>query len=304
MRPPREARGGHGRDIRRAGTALSGTDATGTGEAGTSEAEERAEPDDRDYVQSMVRGLEVIRVFGRLNPRMTLSEVAHQTDMTRAAARRFLLTLVKEGYAETDGKYFSLRPRVLELGFAYLSSNGIAEAAQAAMRDVVAGTGESCSAAVLDGDDIVYVCRVPSARVLAIGLSVGSRLPAYCTAMGRVLVAGLPEDRRAAFLERTPIARLTPRTVPDRAALARAVEEAARQGWAAVDQELEEGLRSIAVPVRDASGRVAAAINASVHAGRTTVEELRERVLPVLLEASARITASLRAGERGPAQPA
>jgi IclR family pca regulon transcriptional regulator len=262
---------------------------------------DRNDPDDREYVQSLVRGLEVIRAFGRLKPRMTLSEVAQQTDMTRAAARRFLLTLVREGYAETDGKYFSLCSKILDLGFAYLGSNRIAEAAQPVMRDVVARTRESCSAAVLDGDDIVYVTRVSSARVLAIGLSVGSRLPAFCTAMGRVLVAGLPADERAAFVARTPIRPLTPFSVRDRAALADAVGTAHRQGWAAVDQELEEGLRSIAVPIRDAGGQVVAAMNVSTHAGRTSMGELRDAMLPILLDASARIGAGLRGPEGAPA---
>lgn len=254
-----------------------------TGEAG----------EDKDYVQSLVRGLEVIRAFSQYTPRMTLSEVAQHTGLTRAAARRFLLTLAREGYAETDGKLFALRPKVLELGFAYLSSLPMWEVAQPVMRDVVNRLQESCSLSVLDGEDIVYVARVPTARVMTIGLSIGSRLPAYCSSMGRVLLAGLPPAELAAFYDRVRIEKRTPRTVATMVALKEAVEVARRQGWALVDQELEMGLRSIAVPVRNRRGEVLAALNVSTHEGRSSLDTMTTGFLPVLLDAAQRISAAL-----------
>jgi IclR family pca regulon transcriptional regulator len=266
---------------------------TGTGGLRRAERMDGADIDDRDYVQSLVRGLEVIRAFSRFRPRMTLSEVAQHTDMTRAAARRFLLTLVREDYAETDGKYFTLRPRVLDLGFAYLTSSGIWQPAQPALREVVERTKESCSLAVLDGEEIVYVLRVPAQRVLTIGLSVGTRLPAHCTALGRVLVAGLPDEDRARFVETCRLDPLTSHTTTDRARFAALVAEAGRRGWTAVDEELEFGLRALAVPVLDGRGRTVAAMCVSAHVERTTMQQLEAVALPALREASARITAAL-----------
>ncbi|WP_332116805.1 IclR family transcriptional regulator [Azorhizobium caulinodans] len=249
--------------------------------------------DEKDYVQSLARGLQVLRAFSQYKPRMTLSEVAQHTGLTRAAARRFLLTLVREGFAETDGKRFALRPKVLELGFAYLSSLPMWEVAQPVMRDVVNTLQESCSLSVLDGEDIVYVAREPTARVMTIGLSIGSRLPAYCSSMGRVLLSGLPPAELAAFYDRVRIEKRTPRTVPTKVALKDEVETARRQGWALVDQELELGLRSIAVPIRNRRGEVLAALNVSTHEGRTPLEAMRNRFLPVLLDAAQRISAAL-----------
>lgn len=255
------------------------------GEPGASE--------DKDYIQSLVRGLEVIRTFTRYKPRMTLSEVAQHTGLSRAAARRFLLTLVRENYAETDGKYFSLRPKVLDLGFSYLSSLPMWEVAQPIMRDVVNELQESCSLSVLDGLDIVYVARVPTERVMTIGLSIGSRLPAFCTSMGRTLLAGLPPAELAVFYDRVKLEPRTERTVANMVALKDAVEASRRQGWTLVDQELEMGLRSIAVPVRNRRSEVLAALNVSTHAGRNSAETVKTRFLPVLLDAAQRISASL-----------
>lgn len=249
--------------------------------------------DERDYAQSLARGLEVIRAFNRFKSRMTLSEVAEQTGMTRATARRFLHTLVRESYAETDGKYFALRPRVLELGFSYLASLPFWEIAQPIIRGVVNQTQESCSAAVLDDIEIVYVARVPTQRIMTIGLSIGSRLPAYCTSMGRVLLSELADDELESILSRTTLEKHTPNTVPNMVELREAISQAGRQGWAIVDQELEIGLRSIAVPVRNRRGDCIAALNIGAHAGRVTTEELKERLLPALLDASQRISESL-----------
>lgn len=248
---------------------------------------------DPDYVQSFVRGLDVIRAFSRFRPRMTLSEVAEETQMTRAAARRFLLTLVKENYAQTDGKYFELRPKVLDLGFAYLASMTLWDIAEPIMRSVVEKTQESCSMAVLDDLEIVYVARVPTNRVMTIGLSVGSRLPAYCTSMGRVLLAALPEEALAKQLSNVTPEKLTPQTITSKVKLRDELRDVGRQGWSLVDQELEAGLRSLAVPIRNRSGVVVAAMNLGCHAGRVSVETMTDKFLPVLQEASVRITSSL-----------
>lgn len=249
--------------------------------------------EDRDYVQSLVRGLDVIRAFGADRPSMTLSEAAQRTGMTRAAARRFLLTLVRAGYAETDGKHFRLRPKVLDLGFSYMSSLNLWEIAEPVLRELSAAIGETCSASVLEGHEIVYITFVPMARVITVGLGVGSRLPAFCSSMGRVMIADLPDDRREAFIAGCEMTPLTPRTVATREALREAVEAARRRGWALVDQEIEIGLRSLAVPVRSRWGRTVAAINTHVQAGRMSPEEMVERLLPPLVEASRRITASM-----------
>jgi IclR family transcriptional regulator, pca regulon regulatory protein len=236
----------------------------------------------------------VIRAFDAEHRDLTLSEVARATGLTRAAARRFLLTLVELGYVHVDGGRFSLRPRVLELGFAYLSSLSLPEVAQPHMEQLVAAVDESSSISVLDDTDIVYVARVPTRRIMSITLAVGTRLPAYATSMGRVLLAGLPDAALEERLARIDVRPLTKRTVKDRDALRRAIEVVRRQGYAVVDQELEEGLRSGAVPIRDASGAVAAALNVSVHASRTTMQELRTDFLGPALKAAEGIEAELR----------
>lgn len=253
----------------------------------------KGDKEDKDYVQSLARGLEVIRTFSQYKPRMTLSEVSQHAGLTRAAARRFLLTLVRDGYAATDGKYFSLRPKVLDLGFSYLSSLPMWEVAQSTMREVVNELHESCSLSVLDGQDIVYVARVPTARVMTIGLSIGSRLPAFCSSMGRVLLAGLPSAELAVFYDRVKLEKRTERTVGNMLALKDVIDATRRQGWALVDQELEMGLRSIAVPVRNRHSEVIAALNVGTHEGRASIETMKTRFLPVLLDAAQRISAAL-----------
>jgi IclR family pca regulon transcriptional regulator len=232
-----------------------------------------------DFVQSLERGLAVIRAFDADHRELALSEVARATGLTRAAARRFLLTLVTLGYMSvTDGR-FSLRPRVLELGYAYLSSVSLPEVAEPHMESLVAEVNESSSISVLDDTDVVYIVRVPTRRIMSITLSVGTRLPAYATSMGRVLLAGLPDPELAERLERIDLVRLTARTITDQAPLRATLDAVRQQGYAIVDQELEEGLRSIAVPIRDGSGVVVAAINVSVHASRASVAALRKEFL-------------------------
>jgi IclR family pca regulon transcriptional regulator len=245
------------------------------------------------FVQSLERGLAVIRAFGADDPELTLSDVARRTGLTRAAARRFLLTLCDLGYVRTDGKQFALTPRVLDLGYAFLSSLTLPEVAEPHLERLAAELRESSSVSILDGDDIVYVGRVPTSRIMRVAINVGTRFPAYATSMGRVLLAGLPDDARAAYLARADIRPLTPRAIDNAGDLARELDRVREQGWALVDQELEEGLRSIAAPVRDASGRTIAAVNVSAHASRVSTEDVRATLLPPLLETAERIEADL-----------
>jgi IclR family transcriptional regulator, pca regulon regulatory protein len=252
-----------------------------------------------DYVQSLERGLAVIRAFGADRTELRLSDVAKQTGLTRAAARRFLLTLVRLGYVRQDGGNFSLRPRILELGYAYLSALSLPEVAQPHMEALVAEVNESSSIAVLDDLDIVYVARVPTQRIMTITIAVGTRLPAYATSMGRVLLAGLAADTLEERLERLEIDHLTPTTVPDVGVLRERIDEVRNAGWAAVDQELEEGVRSAAVPIRDGSDGVAAALNVSVHATRMSMQALRRQVVPRLLRTADAIEVDLRAAGGG-----
>ena len=248
-----------------------------------------------DYVQSLERGLAVIRAFGAEHPELRLSDVARMTGLTRAATRRFLLTLVRLGYVRQDGNSFSLRPRVLELGYAYLSALSLPEVAQPHMEVLVGEVNESSSVAVLDDVDIVYVARVPTQRIMTITIAVGTRLPAYATSMGRVLLGGLDPVALQERLGRIEIERLTATTVPDQKALRRRLEEVRSAGWAAVDQELEQGVRSAAVPIRDAAEAVVAALNVSVHASRMTMQALRREVVPRLLRTAEAIQVDLRA---------
>ncbi len=246
-----------------------------------------------DFVQSLDRGLAVIRCFSSEHPSLTLSEVAERTGLTRAAARRFLLTLQELGYVGSSGRQFSLRPRVLALGYAYLSSFSVAQIAQPHLEDLTEELHESCSVSVLDGDDIVYVARASANRIMTIALTVGTRLPPYPTSMGRVLLAGLPEAELDAHLSRARLRKLTEHTVDDPDQLRAILADVRAKGWAAVDQELEAGVRSIAVPIRDSSGRVVAAINASAHAARVPMRTLEKQFLPRLLDAAEQIDAEL-----------
>jgi len=252
----------------------------------------------KDFVQSLERGLAVVRAFDRTHPELTLSEVATATGVTRAAARRFLLTLVELGYVRSDGRFFSLTPRVLELGYAYLSSLSLPEVAEPHLEALVAEVNESSSVSVLDAGDVVYVARVPTSRIMTVAISVGTRFPAYATSMGRVLLAGLPDEDLAAYLATVRLDRLTPRTVASVSGLRAELARVRAQGWAIVDQELEEGLRAVAAPIRDRAGRTVAAINVSAHASRTPLDAVRRKLLPPLLATAARIEADLPARGR------
>ncbi len=231
------------------------------------------------YVQSLARGLAVIRAFDAEHPVMTLSELAARTDLTRATARRFLLTLSELGYVRSDGKQFALTPRVLELGFSYLSGLSLPEIAQPHLEALSREVGESTSASVLDisaldGAQIVYVARVPTRRIMNVGITIGTRFPANVTSMGRVLLAAEPED-----------------TWPD--ALRPTLTKVRAEGYALVDQELEHGLRSIAAPLHAADGSTTAAINISSTVSSATLERIAEEFRPALLRTAALIDEAL-----------
>jgi IclR family pca regulon transcriptional regulator len=252
------------------------------------------EVSNRDYVNSLARGLEVIRAFTRSQPRMTLSEIARATGMTRATVRRFLLTLVREGYAETDGKYFSLKPKVLELGFAALSSMTFLDVIQPVLTRLAINLEESCFAAVLDRSEVVYIASAsPPNRIVGISVNVGSRAPAHCVSTGRVLVAALSEEKQLEYLENTTLAKLTPNTVTSKVKLRSLIEETRVKGWSIVDQELEIGLRSISVPVKDRSGAVVCALNVACPSSRITPEDMHNKILLELQAAAQTITAGL-----------
>lgn len=245
------------------------------------------------YVQSFARGLEVIRSFSASAPRQTLTEVAGRSGLSRAGARRILLTLEALGYVRSDGKLFSLSPRILDLGFAYLSSMPIWDLAEPVMETLVEQVKESCSAAVLDGTDIVYVLRIPTHKIMSISLGVGSRLPAYCTSMGRMLLSALPQDEMMACLEASDRTARTRHTVTGVAELATRIAQVRKQGWSLVNQELEEGLVSMAAPITNRSGQTVAALNISGQANRTSAKVMQDTMLPPLLFAAHTISRML-----------
>jgi len=245
------------------------------------------------YVQSFARGLAVIRSFGASAPSQTLSEVAARTGLTRAGARRILLTLEGLGYVASEGRQFRLTARTLDLGFAYLSSLPLWSFAEPVMEDLAIEVGESCSAAVLDGSDIVYVLRVPTHRIMSITLGIGSRLPAFCTSMGRVLLAGLPPDEARARLQCAPRPALTTHTVVAIEPLLAEIARVREVGWCLVNQELEEGLISMAAPLTDRTGRTIAALNLSAQVGVMPPAQMLQRCLPPLRAAALRISRTL-----------
>ena len=249
------------------------------------------------YVQSLARGLSVIRAFDGDHPEMTLSDIARRTGLTRATSRRFLLTLAELGYVKTNGRMFSLTARVLELGFSYLSALSLPEIAQPHLEQLAADVHESTSASVLDGSDVVYVARVPTRRIMSVRINIGTRFPAYATSMGRVLLASFTQAELSEHLDEIDFAGLTARTITSRDALEQELASVREQGWALVDQELEEGLRSIAVPIRHGSGAAIAAINVSTTASSHTVDSILETLLPPLQRAAERISLDLTASQ-------
>ena len=249
---------------------------------------------DPDFMTSLARGLAVIHAFQERKRQLTIAQISHRTEIPRAAVRRCLLTLMKLGYVATDGRTWSLLPKVLTLGHAYLSSTPLAVTAQPILDRLSDQLHEACSMATLEGDEVLYLARSATPqRLISVDLSVGSRLPAYCTSMGRVLLAGLSDVALEDYLARADLQIKTSRTLHTPEALRENIAEIRRQGWVIVDQELETGLRSLAVPLHDSAGQVLAALNVGTHVSRVSRKELETRFLPVLLQASEELSTRL-----------
>jgi IclR family pca regulon transcriptional regulator len=243
----------------------------------------------RDHVGSLMKGLGVMEILAAHPSGLTLTEMAEETGLTRAGARRFLLTLVAAGYATQNDRRFQLSSRLLALARIWLQGTPLWTFAEPFMRTLSAAFNESCSAAILAGEDVVYVARAPSRAILSVTLHVGTRLPAYCTSMGKVLLSGLDDEQLAAFLKKAALKPNTPKTIIDPTALREAIEKIRRDGFAVADEELELGLRSIAVPIHDGTGGTVAALNVSTQTARFSVAEMKREILPKLKEAAARI---------------
>jgi IclR family transcriptional regulator, pca regulon regulatory protein len=239
---------------------------------------------DREFMATLAKGLAVMKAFGENRPSMTLSEAAELVGLSRATARRVLLTLSELGYVEQTGREFALTPRVLELGFRYLSAQSWIDRAQPFMKAVSEELNESCSAAILQGTEIVYVARVATKRIMMSSISIGTRLPAFHTALGRIQLGYLEPSDLWARLRSIRLEAYTPSTITDMRALFERISEDRERGFSIVDEELEKGLRSIAVPLIGRSGRATAAFNISAHSNRTTRNEMREIFLPKLRE--------------------
>jgi len=256
-------------------------------------SELHGEDGDRDFVRSLERGLEVIRALGHPGPGATLADVARIIGANRASTRRSLLGLQALGYVRSDGRLFSLTPKVLSLGYGYRSRLALPEVARPHLQRLMEETGEFSSLSVLDGDETVCVARVAPARIMNVAMPVGTRLPAYATCVGRVLLAELPAQELDAYLDRVELRPLTSATLTSPGSLRAELGRVRRQRWALVDQELERGLRSAAAPVRDAAGHVIAAANVGALAGRITVAALRKTLVPPLLASAASIERDL-----------
>jgi IclR family pca regulon transcriptional regulator len=239
-------------------------------------------PEDKEFMATLAKGLAVLGCFGRQRPAMTLSEAALAANVSRATARRILRTLAELGYVEQRGRQFSLSPNIMQLGFAYLSTQSWIERAVPLMKELSERLRESCSAAILQGNEVVYVARVPTRRIMSVAIAVGSRLPAFHTAVGRVQLGFLDPSEVWRRLKSLRIEPLTPSTITDPQALFDRVRDDHAQGFSIVDEELERGLRAIAVPVLDRHGEVVAGLNLSTHSTRVTRNEMRDRFLPEL----------------------
>ncbi len=247
---------------------------------------------DPDFVYSLERGLRIIRTFGPGAESLTMAEVAHRTDLSRAVVRRFLHTLVELGYVAVEGRHYRLRPRILDLGYTYLGALPFWESVQPELQQVSQQVEATCSASVLDGEDVVHVARANWFGTIAVGITIGARLPAIATAMGRTQIAALPPEDWDRYIGETPSA-YTPRTETDPARLRAMLQTIRAQGFAIVDQELSPGLLAAAVPIRDHQGRVIAALGTSEGAGRLDPAGIEKMHVPLLLAASARITDAL-----------
>lgn len=237
-----------------------------------------------DIIASFAKGLRVLECFGAEHPRLTIADVAEATGLDRATARRCLLTLYKFGYAEYDGKFFDLTPRVLRLGMGALAALPLPQIVQPWLDQLSEQIGQSVSASILDGTDIVYVARAAQRRVMSIGLMPGSRLPAHCTSMGRVLLAALPEEEARAVIEASDLTPRTPYSLTEPKDIMDTIADVRVNGYAVIDQEVELGLRSLAVPVYNAQGKVIAALNIGMAAIHSETRKIVNDYLPALLK--------------------
>jgi IclR family pca regulon transcriptional regulator len=244
----------------------------------------------RESVQGLRRGFAVIRAFSADARELTIADVAVRTGLPRAVARRYLFTLEELGCVVHSGSLFKLTPRLLDLGFTYLSTVQVANFAQPFMERVVTKLHESSSIGVLDGHDCVYVARVPAKRIMSINLAVGSRLPAHATSMGKVLLAYLAPDRLDAYFASGPLPRLTKKTICDEAALRKTLDDVRARGWALSDQETEVGVRAVAAPIFDRMHQVHAALNVGSQTSRVPMRTLTREYLPVVLDAAQTIS--------------
>lgn len=248
---------------------------------------------DPSFMTSLARGLAVIRAFSDSRRSLTIAQISQKTGIPRAAVRRCLHTLKQLGYADSDVNNFSLRPKILTLGYSYLSSTPLTVSAQPYLNNISRTLGESCSLAVLDDNEVLYVARSATSRVMSVALNTGSRLPAYCTSLGRAMLAHLPDDQLKAYFEKVKLRALTDKTVVSQKRLRDILAGVRAQGYAVIDEELEVGLRSIAVPVRGASGNVLAALNVGAQAARVSVAQMEEEILPVLLRGAQELSVLL-----------
>ncbi|PSH61047.1 IclR family transcriptional regulator [Phyllobacterium sophorae] len=246
-----------------------------------------------DFMNGFAKGLAVIEAFDATNSRLSITDISKITGLERATARRCLLTLAELGYADYDGKFFTLSPRILRLGHSYLTSTPLPRLMQPFLDQLSEKTGESASASVLDGNEIVYIARASHKRVMSINLNPGSRLPAYCSSMGRVLLAAMAQDEARRILENSNRKANTLKTKTTLAALMDELQRVREQGYAVIDQELEIGLCSIAIPVRNMRGATIAAINIGAQAARVSIDEMIERYLPVMQSTRDTITSLL-----------
>ncbi len=244
-----------------------------------------------DFIEALARGLDVIAAFRPGRPVMTLAEVATATGLARPTARRILLTLTELGHVRASEGGYALTPRVLELGVAYVGSMGLWDVARPHLEALVARTDESCSIAQLDGSDIVYVARVAVPKIVSLAVQIGTRFPALPTSLGKVQLAALPADELERVLAEPSRSGLVPRWQPDRAERDAVLREVRARGWALTDEQLTRGIRSVAAPLRDGSGRVIAGVNVNCHAAETSVEHLVEHHLPLLLQTAGEISA-------------
>jgi IclR family pca regulon transcriptional regulator len=249
-------------------------------------AEEIDAMTDPSFMTSLARGLAVVRAFSDQRRTLTIAQISQKTGIPRAAVRRCLHTLRQLGYAGAEMNNFSLKPKILTLGYSYLSSTPLTVSAQPYLNNISRTLNESCSLAVLDENEILYVARAATSRVMSVALNTGSRLPAYCTSLGRVMLANLPDHELKRYLETVKLRAYTDRTVVSARRLKEILLEVRAAGFAIIDEELEVGLRSIAVPVRGASGNVVAALNVGAQSIRVSKRQMEEEILPVLLKGS------------------